>query len=350
MKIEKIETEVADVEFFRRRIRKQLFVKITTDEGLTGFGEAWSGILPQPVEAAIAGIFEPLLIGKDSSRIEHLWQTMYKSAYRYGTEGVIMCAISGIDLALWDLLGKRHGVPVANLLGGKVKDGVRVYASFPALHDKKLLKKNLQAIQKSGFTAVKLHDLDEKLIALTRKVVGEDFTIMLDPSGGWTMSEAYDMVQRLEKYNLLWIEEPVFPMQDHAAINRLRANTNTNTKYAAGENEYNLGAYYRLIKSGAVDYIQPELSKMGGLTSARKLAVLGELFNHMLCPHCYTMGPAFYAALQLGITQSNMDWHELKWIPSGLQSAVVSPVKVIDGHVSLPDRPGLGFVTGNIFR
>jgi L-alanine-DL-glutamate epimerase-like enolase superfamily enzyme len=105
-----------------------------------------------------------------------------------------------------------------------------------------------------------------------------------------------------------------------------------------------------LIKSGAVDYIQPELAKMGGLTCARKVAVSGELFNYTLCPHCYTIGPAFYTALQLDFTLSNTDWHELKWIPSGLQTEVVSPVQVTNGHVSLPDSPGLGFTTGAIFQ
>lgn len=164
---------------------------------------------------------------------------------------------------------------------------------------------------------------------------------MLDPSGAWSMSKAEEMAHRLEKYELLWIEEPIFPMQDHKSLYLLR--TNTNAKYAAGENEFNLAGFQRLMASEAVDYVQPELSKMGGLTPARKLADLAETFGYTLCPHCYTMGPAFYAALQLGVTRNNMDWHELKWLPSGLQTKVVSPVKVIDGHVKLPNRPGLGF-------
>lgn len=346
MKISKIETKVIDIEFFHGHIRKQLFVRITTDDGLTGIGEAWTGAPPQPVEAAITSVFKPLLLGKNSSEIEHLWQTMYKFAYRYGTEGVIMCAISGIDLALWDLLGKRHRVPVANLLGAKVKNRVRVYASFPALRDVRLLTENLHKIQNEGFTGVKLHDLDEKLIALARDVLGDKFSIMLDPSGAWSMAKAEEMARRLEKYQLLWIEEPLFPMQDHRSLNLLR--NNTNATYAAGENEFNLAGYQRLMESGAVHYIQPELSKMGGLTAARKVADLAESLGYTLCPHCYTMGPAFYSALQLGSTSNNMDWHELKWLPSGLQTKVVSPVNVIDGHVELPDRPGLGFIAGSM--
>jgi len=343
MKIIKIETKVMDIEFFHGGIRKQLFVRVTTDEGLTGIGEAWTGAPYQPVEAAVINVFKPLLLGKNSSQIEQLWQIMFRHAYRYGTEGVIMCAISGVDLALWDLLGKRHGVPVAGLMGGKQKDRIRVYASFPALRNALLLTENLQRIQDEGFTAVKLHDLDVELIALARRVLGDDFTIMLDPSGAWSMLEAEKMAHRLEEFELLWIEEPIFPMQDHDSLYRLRSKTNA--AYAAGENEFNLSGYRRLMTSGAVDYIQPELSKMGGLTPAVDLADLAASFGYTLCPHCYTMGPAFYAAMQLGSTRNNMDWHELKWLPSGLQTEVVSPVTVIDGYVTLPDRPGLGFDT-----
>jgi D-galactarolactone cycloisomerase len=115
----------------------------------------------------------------------------------------------------------------------KVRDRVRVYASFPALRTEQLLEENLLRIQNAGFTAVKSHDLDENLIALTREIVGDDFTIMLDPSGAWTTPKAQEMIQRLEKCNLLWIEEPIFPMQDHEALHRL--SIQTNTKFATGE-------------------------------------------------------------------------------------------------------------------
>ncbi len=340
MRIETVETKTADIAWTSHFSRKQLFVRITTDEGLTGIGESWAGAPTRPVEAVITDLLKPLILGEDSSRIEHLWQKMYRGGYRYGTEGVVSCAMSGVDLALWDLLGKRHDVPVARLLGGQVKDRVRVYASFPELRDERLLTETLERMLGAGYTGVKLHDRDEKLIALTREVVGNDFTIMLDPTGQWSMHETEEMIQRLERYNLLWIEEPIFPMQDHASLCRLRRNSTT--KFAAGENEYNLSGYYRLMQSGAVDYVQPELSKMGGLTTARKLTVLGELFNYTLCPHCYITGPASYAGIQLGFTQENMDWHEVKWIPAGLESAVVPPLEVTNGHVELPRGPGLG--------
>jgi len=339
MKIEKVETEIVDIMFFPGRFRQQIFVRLTTDDGLTGIGEAYGGAPPRPVDTAVTDLLAPLLIGEDSRRMEYLWQKMYRSGYRYGTEGVVNCAISGVDLALWDLMGKRLGVPAAELLGGRVKDGVRVYASFPALRDEQLLRDNLEKIMTAGFMAVKLHDVDEQWIALARDVVGRDFTIMVDAHGLFSGLETEAAAKWMEKYNIYWLEEPIFPMQDHAAL--ARARRGHGLRFAAGENEYTLAGYYRLMKSGAADYIQPEIGKIG-LTLARKLAVLGELLNYPVCPHCYIVGPAFYAGIQLGLTQAKMDWQEMKWLPAGYEHAVVPPPKLVDGRVLPPEGPGLG--------
>ncbi|MCP4125817.1 MAG: mandelate racemase/muconate lactonizing enzyme family protein [Gammaproteobacteria bacterium] len=341
MKIEKVETAIHDVEFLPNYVRKQLFVKITTGDGLIGIGEAWTGAPPAPVLATVRDLLTPQIRGEDSRRIEFLWQKMHRAGYRYGTEGVVQCAISGVDLALWDLLGKYYNVPTAHLLGGTVKQRLRVYASFPAFQTPERLTINLERMMKAGFTAVKLHDLNEKIIARCREVVGEDFTIMLDPHGSWSYQEAEKSIRCFEKYNLLWVEEPVFPMQDHASIERLARRSSMH--FAAGENEYSLDGFFRLMKSGAVDYIQPEIAKAGGLTIAKKVAVLCELFNFTLCPHCYLVGPAFYAGIQLGFTQQHMDWHELKWMPNGFDKLAIPPPKVVDGYIELPNAPGLGF-------
>ena len=119
MKIKKVETTIYDTQY------PQIFVSITTDEGTQGIGEAWWGLSVKPVESAVRDTLAHLLIGEDPSRIEYLWNKMFKHAYRYGTEGVVLCGLSGIDLALWDLKGKQLGVPVANLLGGLVRDCIK---------------------------------------------------------------------------------------------------------------------------------------------------------------------------------------------------------------------------------
>lgn len=339
MKITGIQTYHPAIQFFHST-RRQLLVTVTTDEGLTGVGEAWAGAPYEPVEATIEHVLKPVLLGVDSARIEFIWQQMLRTVYRYGTEGIALCAMSGIDLALWDLMGKRLGVPVFQLLGGAVKNGVRVYASFPALHDETLLRENLSRIRDEGFTAVKLHDLDERLIAIARELLGDDFTIMIDPSGAWSQLEAERTVKRLGSYNIYWIEEPVFPMQDHASMFRLRHRTGL--RFAAGENEFTLQGFQRLMQSNAVDFVQPEISKIGGLTISRKLAALTELNGYTVCPHNYAPGPAFFAGLHLAVTQAHWDWHELKWLPSGMGNEYLRGMKLDDGCVHLPNSPGLG--------
>jgi L-alanine-DL-glutamate epimerase-like enolase superfamily enzyme len=134
MKIEKIEA----IPFEAERL-SQLFVRITTDEDLTGLGETWYGLPIDPIKSALEDTLIPLLLNEDSSRIEYLWHKMYHYDYRYGTEGVMLCTISGIDLALWDLMGKRLDCPVIQLLGGMVREGLKAYASFPPYREEKLL-------------------------------------------------------------------------------------------------------------------------------------------------------------------------------------------------------------------
>jgi galactonate dehydratase len=153
LKIKKVETTIYETKY------PQIFVSITTDEGIQGTGEAWWGLSVKPVESAIRDTLEPLLIGEDPSRIEYLWNKMFKYAYRYGTEGVILCGLSGIDLALWDLKGKQLGVPVTNLIGGLVRDCIKAYASLPPLRQEKMIIDQVKRAVKTGFDGVKLHEV-----------------------------------------------------------------------------------------------------------------------------------------------------------------------------------------------
>jgi len=336
MKIEKVETKI-----FEDKFLSQLFVSITTDEGLKGTGEAWWGLSVKPVESAVNDTLAPLLIGEDSSRIEFLWHKMYKYAYRYGTEGVIPCGLSGVDLALWDLMGKRLAVPVARLMGGPVRDSIKAYASLPPLRQKKILKEQIERAVDVGFAGVKLHEVDVEMVSLARKVAPYGFPIMLDVNGHWTPLEAEENAKRLEAFDLVWLEEPLWPMQDHKAMARIRQKTRL--RFAAGENEYTLPAFDRLMKSGSVDYIQPEITKIGGLSMAGKVSVLADLNNFAICPHGFRIGPALYANIHWALTQMNMEWLEIPWLPEGyvFPSGVPMP-EMVNGKVSLPETPGLG--------
>jgi len=319
----------------------QIFVRITTDEGLQGIGEAWWGLSVKPVESAIRDSLAPLLLGEDPSRIEYLWNKMFKYTYRYGTEGVILCGLSGIDLALWDLKGKQLGVPVANLLGGLVRDCIKAYASLPPLRQEKILIDQIERAVDAGFAGVKLHEVNTELVAVAREVAPKGYPIMLDVNGHWTPKEAEKNAKVLEKFDLTWLEEPIWPMQDHKSMARVQRRVRV--PFAAGENEYMLSAFDSLMKSGAVDYVQPEITKIGGLSMARKISVIADLHNFPICPHGFRVGPALYANIHWALTQMNMEWLEIPLLPENYRfpSGICIP-KMINGKIYLPEGYGLG--------
>ena len=319
----------------------QIFVRITTDEGLQGIGEAWWGLSVKPVESAIRDSLAPLLLGEDPSRIEYLWNKMFKYTYRYGTEGVILCGLSGIDLALWDLKGKQLGVPVASLLGGLVRDCIKAYASLPPLRQEKILIDQIERAVDAGFAGVKLHEVNTELVAVAREAAPKDYPIMLDVNGHWTPKEAEKNAKVLEKFDLTWLEEPIWPMQDHKSMARIQRRVRV--PFAAGENEYSLSAFDSLMKSGAVDYVQPEITKIGGLSMARKISAIADLHNFPICPHGFRVGPALYANIHWALTQMNMEWLEIPLLPENYRfpSGICTP-KMINGKIYLPEGYGLG--------
>lgn len=336
MKIEKVEVVIQEHEFM-----PQVFVNITDSDGLKGIGEAWWGLATQPVIAAIEHTLAPQILGEDSRKIEYLWQKMYKYSYRYGTEGILLCGLSGIDLALWDMLGKRLNVPVAQLMGGTVRDSLKAYASLPPLRDPNRLKMMVKKSIDDGYAGVKLHEYSLDLIALARETAGETYPIMVDVNGHWTALEAEKSALDMEEYNIDWFEEPLWPMQDHEAMSRLRQKTNVNL--AAGENEYSLKGFASLMKSGHVTYIQPEITKIGGLTMARKVSALADLYNLPICPHGFRVGPALYANTHWALAELNMEWLEVPLLPDEISFATDIPVpEMEDGCLLLPEGPGLG--------
>ena len=352
MKIEKIETIILEDPFL-----PQLFVRVTTDEGLTGLGECWWGISPaaaeirdlnltpanmvDPIASTVDNILSPIVISQDADHIEHLWQKMIHFAYRYGDEGILRCALSGIDLALWDLHAKKAGVPVVQLLGGKIKDIVRAYASLPPLKDAPLVCSESRRAREKGFTGVKLHEVNPEMAREVREAVGPDMAIMFDVNGHFSSEEACRIATQLMKYDTYWFEEPTWPMRDHKAMARVKQETGI--CIAAGENEFNLDSFERLMMSGAVDYVMPEISKIGGLTAAKTIGEMGELHNLPISPHGFRIGPALYANVHWALSCPQSDWIEVPFLPEGYDFPAKIPSPPMEGGmITLPDGPGLG--------
>ncbi|HVE42762.1 MAG TPA: galactonate dehydratase [Planctomycetota bacterium] len=316
MKITKIETLVCNA-----RMRNWIFVKVVTDQpGLYGWGEATLEWHTRAVTGAIEDISQ-LLVGEDPTRIEHLWQMMYRQHFWHANGIVRATALSGIDIALWDILGKIHGVPCHKLWGGPVRDYVRLYCHLGGgrMEDfyetspadaKRFAELGRRAVE-DGFSAFKCMAVPEtmpieglrpiryaeKCVAALRDAVGENVDIMVDCHARPSPRMGLKFAKALEPYGLYFFEEPCWPetLEDIAACQRA-----VTTPIATGERLIGVHAFRDLLEKRAASVLQPDITHCGGLSEARRIAALAEAYRVALAPH-NPQGPVSTAAsLELG--------------------------------------------------
>lgn len=334
-----------------------LFLKVTTDDGLVGWGEPVVEGRADTVKAAVEEL-SSYLIGQDPMRIEDLWQVMYRSGFYRG--GPIMTsAISGIEQALWDIKGKFYNAPVYELLGGACRDKIRVYNWIGGDRPSDVKRAAQEQID-AGFTAVKmnaseeLHYIDsfskvEKVIeriATVREVGGSDFGIGIDFHGRVHKSMAKILAKELEPYRPMFIEEPVLPENNEALKEIARY---TSAPIATGERMYTRWGFKELLHEGIVDIIQPDVSHAGGILETRKIAAMAEAYDIALAPHC-PLGPiALSSCLQVDACSPNafiqeqslgIHYNEGSDLLDYLLDRKTFDYK--DGFVTLPKGPGLG--------
>ena len=316
--------------------RNWCFVKVYTDEGITGLGEG-SG-WPRVVETAINDL-KPIVIGEDPMNIERIWQKMLVSTMGAGMTGTPGSgSMNAIDMALWDIKGKALNTPVWNLLGGKVRDRIRAYGHA------KTPERALE-LKDRGLTAVKtggVHRTVEKVDAI-RKAVGDEMDIMVDAHGPpwFTTKDAIVIGKALEPYKLLFYEDPV-PPDNIEALQRVQ--DNVDIPIAAGERHSHIWGVRQLIEREIVDVVQPDTGRIGGISQMMKIAAMAEAHYITVAPHSGSLGPvAEYAAI-----------HVLAAIPNALilervhddvpvrYDVTLPHIETIDGHIEVPDRPGLG--------
>lgn len=316
--------------------RNWLFVKVHTDEGVYGVGEA-SG-WPRVVQTAIADLSR-LLVGEDPYHIERLWQKMMVSIMGHGMTGVVgFGAMTGIEMALWDLKGKALGVPVWNLLGGKIRDSVRVYAhAHDAARARELVDR--------GYTALKTGGIQNCVASVDaiRKEVGLDVDLMVDVHGPpWmTTRDAIALGRRLEEYDLFFYEDPVAPENIDALARVAEA---VDIPIAAGERHAGVWGVKDLIEREIIDVVQPDTGRAGGLNQMRKIAAMAEAHYITMAPHDGSLGPiAEMAAVHLMATLPNflILEHLEDDVPQRYEVMTPQP-KVVDSHIAVPDAPGLG--------
>ena len=325
----------------------QVLVLIEASDGTTGIGEAWWGIPDRdvfgrgalPIASTIDNLITPKLLGKKSSSIEKHWFDLWDFGYRYADQGIFLMGLSGVDIALWDLLGKQLDVPVVQLLGGQVHQSIRAYASLPPLRDLDTVVSETQRAIDSGIRAVKLHEVESKYVHALRDTFGDELDIMVDVNGHFNIQEAKNIGLDMASRGITWFEEPIRPMRDHAGMKKIAQQTGL--AIAAGENEYTLEDFHRLLAADVVTYLQPEITKIGGLTTAKRINVLTELYNTELSPHNFRIGPSLYSSIQWAFAAPMATWIEVPWIQGEFAAGIQLP-PIEDGRVLMPTGPGLG--------
>jgi L-rhamnonate dehydratase len=273
-----------------------LVVEIFTDNGLAGTGNA--ALSPQVSKQVVDLYLKPVLIGADPWDIERLWQHMYRKTIAFGRKGIGMAAISAVDIGLWDILGKSAKQPVYRLLGGRTKSRIPVYASRLYSSPLDQLAAEANRYKQEGYNAMKLRfgwgpidgaagmRKNVDLVQTVRETVGDDIDVMADAYMGWTLDYAKRMLPLLEPFNLRWLEEPVIP-DDVGGYAELRRRSSI--PIAGGEHEFTLYGFRDLIEARAVDYIQFDTNRVGGISQARKIAALAEAHSIPVIPHAGQM-------------------------------------------------------------
>jgi L-alanine-DL-glutamate epimerase-like enolase superfamily enzyme len=318
---------------------KQLLVRVTTDEGLVGWGESFAYGAPLAVANVVDEALAPLLIGEDPTAIERLTQKMHQALMIWGRRGLGMFAVSGVELALWDLAGKARGLPAWALLGGLSQTRVRAYASLLRYASASDVGLAATAVVARGYTAVKLHQIDVESVAVAREAVGDAVDLMLDTNCPWSVEEAIRVGRQLERFELRWLEEPVWPPEDYAGLARVRAALRI--PIATGENDSTAFGHAAILAAGAADIVQPSVTKVGGLGEMRKIATLAAAANVTFVPHSYYYGPGLAATLHLCAATPGVPYMEFP--PGDLEAPLLrEPIRCADGWVAAGDRPGLG--------
>lgn len=335
--------------------RETALVCVRTDEGIEGWGEVYGPA--KPAAAIIEEFLAPLAIGRDPRDTEALWHLLYTRSLYYGQKGIMLAAISALDIAFWDIKARAAGVPLYRLLGGEETQSIPCYATGFYFGGEESLEKKFQReaeeYLRRGFRAMKVKvglgvERDAKLVEVVRKVIGPDVRLMIDANHAYTPAEAVALGRRVEPFDIYWFEEPVSPLglDGYCEVKRQLA-----IPIAGGEAEYTRFGFEPLLRRRAVDFAQPDLCACGGITEGMKIATLASVYDVHLTPHVWgtAIGQAaalhFYAARPRhpGTLTPEDKLIECDQTESPFRSAIViEAMQVKQGQWSVPQRPGLG--------
>jgi D-galactarolactone cycloisomerase len=335
--------------------RTSMIIEIGTDQGLIGWGESYG---PARINAGIVRALAPFLIGQDALRTEWIWQEIYARFRDHGQKGSIIQALSGIDIALWDLKGKFFNQPVHRLMGGPMRTEVAAYATglYGREHGRpeQYLAEEAAGYAAEGFKAVKLKvgfgiDQDVRAARAVREAIGADIGLMIDANHAYDVVAAIQLGRRVEELNIGWFEEPV-PPEDVAGHREVRAALKI--PVASGECEFTRYGFRELITSRAVDYVQPDTCSAGGLSECKKIADMASAYGIRYAPHVWGSGIAIAASLQLLAVLPSFTPPSLNPAEPMLEfdrtehpirkELLATALEHRNGIVAVPSGPGLG--------
>jgi len=346
--------------------RSTTLVRVVTDCGIEGWGETFSvGLQPPEISAAVIdSALKPLLLGQDPLATDVLWDTMYVRTRDFGRKGVVLGALSAIDIALWDIRGKAAGLPVWRLLGGAFRDRVQCYATgfFRTRGQGQAADMAAEAVRhaEAGFSIMKVKlgfglDDDIAVMRAIREATGPEVQLMIDVNHGYGANDSIRLGRALNDLRLRWIEEPVVP-EDLAGYRRVR--DALDTPIAGGEAEFSLYGFRDLIAAGAVDIAQPDICLAGGFTALKHINVLAQAGGVQVNPHVWGTAVGQYASLHMIANTptthfglfADQPLFEYDTSAHPFRTALVDrPLSHEQGWLTLPHEPGLGFTIDEAF-
>ncbi len=316
-----------------------LLVRVDTDDGVTGWGEAFGHRIFPATRAAIDILLGPMCVGRDPAQIVALNDDLQRVLHGVGRNGPVIYALSGIDIALWDIAGKVAGLPLYRLLGGSPRVDLPTYASLLRYGTAAAVAHYAAQALQRGYRHLKLHEITVPEVKAARDVAGPGVPIMLDTNCPWTVSQAIEMARQLTPLDLHWLEEPVWPPENLAGLAEVRARGGIAT--AAGENYGTVWDFRRAFEAGAITYAQPSVTKIGGVTELRRVMTLAETFGVQVVPHSAYFGPGLLASIHC-IAAIPAESLVERFYCDFAENPLGDAIHPTAGRIAVPQGPGLG--------
>ncbi|MEE1865859.1 mandelate racemase/muconate lactonizing enzyme family protein [Pseudomonas auratipiscis] len=349
MKIVKAEVSIVEIPFHLRgtgvgimptawKSLEFALIRLEDELGNVGWGEGFGYFTVDATKAIIDRLILPSLVGATIEDIPAWNRQIQRSIHMFGRYGITIFAIGGVDIALWDLAAKRAGKPLYQLLGEGRREQIPFYASMVRYGTKELATMTCREVIDAGFNSIKLHEIDLDIIEACRQVAGPDKNICVDVNCAWSVEFVERNRERLEALNLTWLEEPVYPPEDFKTLSSLRGSL----PIAAGENWTTAFQFANAFQAGAVDIVQPSVTKVGGISEFLAIIELAGKSGSALMPHSPYFGPGFFASLHLAAANPSVQALEYNFVQPDAWLADVEGLRQGD-LIKVPQVAGLGF-------